>query len=368
MTGSSDQSRPSLVEITRRAFVAGAPALVLCRAEAQAPELRDPFRFQVDRWERIRELRIRVPRNRACRSIPPPLKGFVGTSYYSDRDRSIVDPERLSLWEEQREPLLTFTVGVEKQVSIWLTSIGTHEGSLRCAVRWLVAWARSDALAGDFNDQSFAALRWCTTGLANAYLNIRGSRHLQGSERAEIDQWFAALAARCRESVGSHENNHLYWAAAAVAAASVAGNDRSLFEWAVSAAQRGIRAISDDGALPMELKRGGRALGYHCFSLCALLTVAEYAHWNGVNLYEQDNSALARLVDFVLRNVHNPTELEHMTGVKQEWSGLSDGAFGWAEMWQSRFPDGRLTPILAQLRPVTMAYLGGNQTLMFGRA
>jgi len=355
--------------INRRAILGSCALLAANPARALARQrLAEPFTIRQDRWRRIKALSSAAPPAvDICPPPPSPIEGIKGTYFYSNQNHSIVDSELHSKWQQQREPLLSFIVGVENEVEKWLVSGGTDRRAAACAASWLGAWADANALLGFFNGQGMNGLRWCTVGLANAYLNIRLTKEIGGERRIRIDRWFGKLALRCRASAPAEHNNHYFWAAAATASAGVAFNDFKGFDWAMQCGRVGAHEISDGGTLPLELARGRRALGYHCFALSALLILAEYGKANGIDLYDENGQAIARLVDFILRNMDDPAEITRITDKKQVWGGPSDGSMAWAEIWQARFPDERLLPVLKKLRPLRMAYMGGNQTLMFGR-
>ncbi len=95
-------------------------------------------------------------------------------------------------------------------------------------------------------------------------------------------------------------NNHSYWAAWSVMATSIATNRRDLFDWAVKEYKVGVNQVDDQGFLPNELKRQQRALSYHNYALPPLSMIASFALVNGVDLRQENNSALKRLGDKVL--------------------------------------------------------------------
>lgn len=352
---------------TRRTVMSGLAALAALPLHSNSPGgLRDPFATQADRWHRIKSLgSIAAPPRSICAPVASVVRDLVGTTYYTDSKGSVVDPAREAEWRRQREPILSFTQAVEQQTATWLATLGTALQPADCAGRWLDTWARANALNGTFNSQGRAALRWCTAGLANAYLNIRSAIHRD--RRTRIERWFGSLGRRCRIQVPLPNNNHRFWAAAAAAAAAVAANDEEGLAWAIEVGRDGLNEVSDEGVLPLEIARGRRALSYHTFAMSALLMLAEYAYVNGIDLYKENDQALSRVVDFIIRNMDDRAEVTRLAGVQQEWKAPSDGTLAWAEIWYARFKEPRLVAPLIRLRPLEMDYLGGNITLMFGR-
>lgn len=358
--------------IDRRAALVGGAALLAAPSLALAREatLRDPFGPLPDRWRRIRALGQPLPPTPGtCHWMPPPVMGLIATTFYTDRQNSVIDQSRHALWERQQAPLLSFIERAEQGIATWLASLGRDETTARCAIGALDDWARARALSGTFNGQGEAAVRWCMTGATIAYLNVWRDNGLVDPERkARIGAWLGQIGRSSRARAAQLHNNHLYWAAAAAITTAVAANDRRTFEWAIQVGRTGANSVAANGTLPLELARGSRALGYHCFALSALVLIAEFGAANGVDLYSENDHALRRIVALILRNAHEPSEISRLAGSRQIWQGPEAGPFGWAEIWQARFPSRALGEILQTLRPLIVPYMGGNQTLLFGRA
>src|SRR5262249_59672568 len=101
-------------------------------------------------------------------------------------------------------------------------------------------------------------------------------------------------------------NNHAYWAGLAVGAAAIAANDRELFAWAIERMRVGLRQVTAEGALPLELARGRLALHYHLFALEPLAVLEIMARANGADLTPADNDAFRRLVAFTFPALADP--------------------------------------------------------------
>src|SRR5690606_19191074 len=109
-------------------------------------------------------------------------------------------------------------------------------------------------------------------------------------------------------------NNHLNWAALAVGAAAIAGQDRALFDWAVAKSRIALAQIGPDGTLPLEVARAGKALHYHLFAVTPLVVLAELAAANGIDLYGEGDGALRRLVVRVVTDLEDPRYMVALTG------------------------------------------------------
>jgi poly(beta-D-mannuronate) lyase len=132
----------------------------------------------------------------------------------------------------------------------------------------------------------------------------------------------------------------------------------------------GIADVRADGTLPLEMERGPLALHYHAFALPPLVMLAEIGAANGVPLYDENDGALRRLADRVLRGMEDPSSFEKLAGAAQTFPLATHprpSYFAWGEAYYARFRDPRLLRWLASgLRPLVDQRLGGDQTLAFG--
>jgi poly(beta-D-mannuronate) lyase len=88
--------------------------------------------------------------------------------------------------------------------------------------------------------------------------------------------------------------------------------------------------------------------------------LAELGEANGIDLYSDNNGAIHRLVKFCEAGLEDPTILEKRTGVAQlvelPWSG---GDIGWAVPYVRRFPDAKLSRLIAKAPAVRYTTWGG---------
>jgi poly(beta-D-mannuronate) lyase len=311
----------------------------------------------------------------ACAPPPAPVRDIAAEPFYSDRAYSVVDPARYAARERIVKPIEDYLRGVVRMTDRWIEAVPLRLETAACALDWLDAWARADALLGQVTPQGAYERKWTLGGLALAYLNIRDAPGLDKAAKARVEAWFARLAAEVRRyydrpagrGVTDKLNNHRYWAALAVAAAAVATGDRSGLDWAIASYRVGIGQIDADGMLPLELARAGKALHYHAFSVAPLVMVAEIAAANGIDLYGERDGALERLVARVVAGLSDPAAFERRTGTKQGFVGSPSGwHVAWAEIWYARRRDASVVPLLRTHRPARNNWLGGNLTLGYG--
>jgi poly(beta-D-mannuronate) lyase len=295
-----------------------------------------------------------------CSASTPVVRDVIGIRYYTDQHSTVIDEKLRASNAAANKPLADFVGLVEEAAAAWLASGGTNRPAAKCGLQILSRWAAEGGLLGRVNEQGKSSRRWNTTGLAVAYLALRHT--LPEVNAPNIEDWFRRLAEVCRADGERLRNNHLNWTAAAVAASAVAADDQRQWKWAIATARRCIDAIAVDGSLPLELVRGSHALGYHSFALSPLFLIAELARANGEDLYNYSNGGIGRLANFVLRNVAAPNEVIRLTGRQPD----KLGTLPWLEIWVRRGGGAVAERLAERQRPVTFAYLGGNQTLLFG--
>lgn len=236
-----------------------------------------------------------------------------------------------------------------------------------CAADWLDNFAKAGALTGAMTtNQSTYVQGWMLGSFAIAWLKVRSAAAISMAERERIGTWLAAVANLNRDyyddrGVNSTDarNNHRYWAGVAVMAAGIGANRQDLFDWGVESFRTGASQITAEGTLPLEMTRRARALHYHLFAAAPLVTMAELADANGIDLYREDNGALARLVRKAIAGIGDPGFFIRQAGVAQEPVKLDADDLAWAIPFERRFPDPQLKALLARLPTRSMLYLGG---------
>ncbi len=335
--------------------------IVLCTlaSSAEQPDrLRSP-------WDSLKIQQTDVPYD--CPAAPP-FANFVDIdSYYVDAKASVVDPKKLDAFQKASEPSTHLSQYVALAADAYLVK-GSRPAAT-CAYSLLDAAAKADAWTGKMPDfQGVYLQNWLLSAVGMAYLKVRNSGAGNAPEDAEIQRWFAHLAVRVRDyfdaeikRLGSDgENNHLYWAGLALAADAIANNDDDAGGWALKAYDVGMDAIQPDGSLRAELNRGQMALHYHLYALAALIMIAELAEVNGIDSYADNDGAIHRLVNFCVAGLEDPTILEKRTGVKQVVSLPYGGPdIGWAVPYVKRFPNAKLSELIAKAPWVRYTTWGG---------
>lgn len=258
----------------------------------------------------------------ACEAPPPAVVDIDANSYYSDSHHSIVDPVRKARNEAAVKPVNDYLDHVAHAAVAWQQK---HDDvDARCALGWLANWADHKAMLGTMTtEQSYYTRKWTLGGLALSYARVKAAA--TADERRRIDAWLLALADATIRHSDAHKgvrNNHYYWEGLAVTATGAVTSDARCLAWGRKAFDDAMAAIRQDGVLPYELERAGRALHYHLYAAAPLVMMA--------SIFDVQSPALDRLIAFSMGGVADPSALAKMTGVRQEWSG---GVPGWIAIY-----------------------------------
>lgn len=311
-----------------------------------------------------------LPATPQCAPVPPAVRNIIGVSYYIDSaHHSVVDPKKLAQNEANLNPIRNYLQSVTDASDAAARGDGN---AAACGLRLLFAWAQGDAMNGTVNHQGEYEREWTLGGLALAYLKIRDTGAADPNA-AVTTAWFARLARAVEPYYppSGELNNHDYWAGVAVASAGIAANDGALYDWGIATYKTGVDQIQSDGTLPLEMKRGTRALHYHLFAIEPLVILAEIGRANGQDLYAMDGGAIARLAQRCVSGIADPSFFTRQSGVAQDikpGGKLRVDEIAWMEPYQARFPTPQMLAILQPYRPVIYSRLGGNLTQLYSHA
>ena len=303
-----------------------------------------------------------------CPAAPQLPHHFTTNSYYIDSHHSVIDPALKKHYEDSVAPIEEFSRALVKAADTYQTK--GSRAAQQCVYTLLEDAAKQKALSENMGSgQASYVQGWNLGTWAVGYLKVRASGVASIEQDHEIAKWLKKLAEenqdyyegkRHRSSSNDAHNNHLYWAGFAISAAGIANNDRGLFRWGMDAYREGVQSIQNDGTLPLEMDRGQRALHYHLYALAPLVMLAELGEANGLDLYAESNFAIKRLVDRCVSGLEDPGFFERKTGVAQVTTPeIQASEIGWAQPYLRRFPDARLSALLAQAHQLSFTTWGG---------
>jgi poly(beta-D-mannuronate) lyase len=305
----------------------------------------------------------------ACPAVAHITPDLVTDGFYrlDDPTHSIIDPVRQEAYKKSSDGVKAVGMSVVKAADDYRTT-GSRKAA-QCAMAQIVTLAQDRALAGKMSsNQAYYVQGWVVGAVAIAYLKVRETGMATPQQSETIASWMQSVGeqtigyydAHKRVGHGDSQNNHLYWAGVELAAIGVVANNRKDFDWAMATYDNGLNQIQPDGALPLEMARGGRALHYHLYALAPLVLLAEFGEANHLDLYAHANGAIHRLVNFSVAGLQDPTPFVKATGVQQEVPKTPTGDhIGWAPPYVQRFPNPALERMVQAAPSLSVYYLGG---------
>lgn len=279
-----------------------------------------------------------------CPVPPPAVRDLLAESYYDDAPVfSHIDPLKLAAYEAQVKPVEDYLHAIVAMAD---------RGDKPCAVRWLKLWADNGALAGRLtNDQAHFERRWFLSGVALAYAKVRDGAGR--NDRAAIDGWLITLATAVQQQVEASHNTHnnlYYWAGLAVTAAAAVTQTPAQLEFGRKVLREAEGEIADDGTLPLELKRGGRALHYLMFAAEPLAMLE--------TILNEHSPKLKKLAYFCIDGSADPEIVAKRVGVPQ--IGIGTGDMDWASVYLRHNPPETGTMIRYSHTRPDVTRLGGD--------
>jgi poly(beta-D-mannuronate) lyase len=244
-------------------------------------------------------------------------------------------------------------------------------GQWACTMDLLDSWAEADALMGPIAGyQGYYERSWAGTDFALVVLRLPAHvRDANPGRLTSINKWLVhmAVATRDADAINHLHNNLVYWAGLNLVAIGTVANQPDLIDAGLTRTREGIHDIGPNGALEREVKRGDRALHYHTFALIPLVFTAELARQHHVDLYQENDHAIARLAGLVTQAVIDPSSFAKVTPIRQQlfpWTFQDE--LSWMEPYYARTKDPRLPGLIASRRPLSEWRLGGDVTAVWG--
>ncbi|MDB5800451.1 MAG: hypothetical protein JWL63_1390 [Rhodocyclales bacterium] len=302
----------------------------------------------------------------SCPTPPAGIQDIKAFGYYIDRANSIRDEQKFKATHALTKPFEDFADDVTRMSDVYLADHDLE--AAKCTGAWLDRWAQDRAMLGRMiivdNDQPEYTRKWTHAAVAIAYVKVKPA--LSADMHASIELWLRELSQRTLgywNNPRKTRNNHYYWTGVGVMATAIATGDRDLLDRARSIYESGLSDINNDGSLDKEMRRAGRALHYHNYSLAPLVVIAEMARYTGEDWYALKKNRLNVLAERVADGLADPGWFVKESGTDpQVIPGPNDT--GWAEFYIKHAPHPEKFQPLLNKRPLIMRDLGGNLTLM----
>ncbi|WP_447556353.1 alginate lyase family protein [Vreelandella sp. EE22] len=282
-------------------------------------------------------------------------------------------PDRIA-WELATGPLFAFEDSVSDLAGSFVASGDIYYGE--CLVHYLSRWAEAEAMT-DFvyepaQPQAWFASESMLFAAAMAYSIVRPFIDGLEEERADIEQWLQRLALEHSAVPGVAQqsccNNHLYRRALYATMIGVLVEDNDLFRFGVGAIYSALHDMTEEGALPLEVNRGRRAIHYQNYALSYLIPNMQIIHRQGYDIFdlEYENSNIHEGVDYLFEILDDPEALGDYAPREQYTGFLRDPQyFTWMEIYLSHFDHQGMADLITRARPTYSRSAGGPVTLYF---
>ena len=190
---------------------------------------------------------------------------------------------------------------------------------------------------------------------------------LASEERKVLDDWLGRKIKQYKHGLrhagnyngGSHgttariaAHNHAVQSSIAVMSYGAWADEPNFFKTGIAQWFITLKSMRKDGSLPIETRRGARALFYSGRTIAGLLQLAERAAVQGINLYERAprrNKTIHHAVAYFINAIEQPhlilkyARTNYDPGPSKNWQrqhlGNVHSTFGWVAPYISRFPN-----------------------------
>ena len=196
-------------------------------------------------------------------------------------------------------------------------ALAGNEEATQIVKEALLAWSSANALhkTEEIHD-AYYALKRGLLPIINSYLIIQDE--LTSAQQKQIETWIDPLVRRIDKKFDGDvdENNHRYLADSVLAFWGDVIGDDTLYAKGRERFMAALHQMRPDGSLPLETRRGARALWYMRQAITNLLVMAEVYYNNGdASLYEANikGKSLSLLVNYFISAIRNPLILHRYT-------------------------------------------------------
>tara|TARA_R110002110_G_scaffold122424_2_gene298619 strand:+ start:535 stop:1788 length:1254 start_codon:yes stop_codon:yes gene_type:complete len=259
-------------------------------------------------------------------------------------------------------------------IKMGTSCLGGNDQQCRSIVAMAASWADADAAIisrtkaddSQFWNDSLTANLYVARPFTGAYSIARSRGFSDNALDIRIRGWLHRLLTQASHMMrdGSYyreadmnnapkaAHNHAAASAAAWMAFGAQWNDAEAFRHGIEQWFITLRTIRDDGSLPIETRRGARAVFYQGRILNALTSIAVMADVQGLDIWSQgpeSSTAIHKAAEFMLKAVDDPSiafpyaRANVAPGPDKNWKnpylGSLDGALAWIIPYMHRFPE-----------------------------
>ena len=258
----------------------------------------------------------------------------------------------------------------------WGAAALVREDAANTFKQVLLKWVEQDALPikqvlkRGSNNKTHAIFYFSQVTLLSITVNYAHNKAVFSSqERSLVENWIASRIDTIASTPWVQEvdlDNKKYLFGSLQMAFGIAVGDEERFDYGVDVYKRAISGLRDDGSLVTDSERWGSAIHYSNAAITSLVTIAQMAHNQGVDLYsfKKNGKSLDLAISFLLDATDNPSviyqyaKLGRHTGSfrgftasnqKNDW--FNEHA-QWAYFYSTRFPNSALTKRMRLMIPL----------------
>ena len=241
--------------------------------------------------------------------------------------------------------------------------------------RVILEWAKADAAKrtgpsdgeGRHWNDTLTVNLYIASPMMAAYSFAKQVINISDSEDKIIKDWFKKIVIRNKHLMYEYSNyktgsgangtpkrahNHALSSAMSHMQLGILLNDNKLFRTAFKNFEAAIKYQRKDGSMPIETRRGGRAMFYQARAMNALAVIAMLAENQGYNIWDYDykgknyHNIVKFFIDFTEKNeivFKYAKSMKHPGPAKdykrQDLDSRSGSNWGWLFAYATRFPD-----------------------------
>ncbi len=207
--------------------------------------------------------------------------------------------------------------GTDRSVSEYAWFMLVHGGraladnpdSAKLVKKGLLTWADANALSETEKvHDAYYALKRALLPIMVSYTIVKAD--MTKEERKKIEQWIDPLVRKVDHKFDGDVdlNNHRYLADSVLTLWGDLIGDKGLYKKGKERFEIALDQMRPDGSLPLETRRGARALWYMRQSVADLTLIAEIYARNGEDLYslKRDGKSLPLMVNYFVSAVRSP--------------------------------------------------------------
>lgn len=271
-------------------------------------------------------------------------------------------------------------------------ALGGDEAASQTLQSMLIQWAQERAfLKSPEHHDPYYALKRIMMPVIVSFGIVENE--MSDEDRALVSLWIESVVRPLDKKFGGHidENNHRYLADATLMALGVLIDDEALIQQGIARYKEALGNATDEGELPMETRRGARAVSYLRHALTSLTAIASMDQERGGALYahKEGEVSLDTLLSYFLHAAQSPMMVRsaaaenEIPGPEQDYFN-SDLSFfdmrnhghhymAFSEIYIAQHKSYTVDRFirfyrdeLREDRPLIDAYAGGNTTCFFG--